>query len=69
VLLPALLRADGSRHRFLWPAETFTAPVTEARPRGPYHRPSVKAACCAASRPDFSQIADLAFLREPTLRS
>ena len=47
LLQPALLRADGSRHRFLWPAESFAAPVTEARRAGVYHRPSAKASCSA----------------------
>jgi hypothetical protein len=47
VLQPALLRADCSRHRLLWPAESFAAPVTEARRVGLYHRPSANAACSA----------------------
>jgi hypothetical protein len=47
VLQPALLRADCSRHRLLWPAESFAAPVTEARRPGLYHRPSANAACSA----------------------
>src|SRR5204863_2987148 len=35
---PALLRADCSRRRSLWPAESFAAPVNEARRAERYHR-------------------------------
>lgn len=57
VLQPALLRADDSRHRCLWPAESFAAPVSGARRDGLYHRLRRERLAAGANGSHFPQIA------------